>query len=227
MATANLSATSRKGIGKGTSRSLRRSGQVPAIIYGHARKPQTIAIVERDLDRMLQHIAAESTVVELSIDGTVSKTLIREIQRHPVRETILHVDFQELVAGEAVTVSVPIVLVGTPEGVRTSGGVLDQVMRELEIEVDPANIPNHIDVDVTNVSVGHAVHVGDIVVPAGVTVLDDPEATVCVVSIPKVVEEAAPVEAAEAVGAEPELIRKPKAEGEDDAEGGGGEKEKK
>lgn len=226
MATANLSATSRKGIGKGTSRSLRRNGQIPAIIYGHARTPLTIAIVERDLDRMLQHIAAESTVVELSIDGTISKTLIREIQRHPVRESILHVDFQELVAGEAVVVRIPIVLVGTPEGVRTSGGVLDQIMRELEIEVDPANIPNHIDVDVNNVTIGHAVHVGDIKVPEGVTVLDDPAATVCVVSVPKVVEEAAPTEGAEATGAEPELIRKPKAEGEEEAEGGG-EKEKK
>jgi large subunit ribosomal protein L25 len=218
MATASLSATARAGTGKGTSRSLRRSGQIPAIIYGHARTPQPLAIPEREFDRLIQRIAAESTVVELSIDGTVSRTLIREIQRHPFRANVLHVDFQELVAGEAVSVSVPLVLVGTPEGVRTSGGVLDQIMRELEIEVDPANIPNHIDVDVTNLSVGHTVHVRDLTLPEGVLVLDDADATVCVVSIPKVAEEAAPVEAVEAAPEEPELIRKPREEGEEEPE---------
>jgi large subunit ribosomal protein L25 len=217
MATANLNATARAGTGKGAARSLRRSGQVPAIIYGHARSPQALSIVQRELDKLLQQIAAESTVVELSIDGNVSRTLIRDIQRHPVKETILHVDFQELVAGEAVTVSVPVILIGIPEGVRTSGGVLDQIMRELEIEVDPANIPNHIDVDVTNIPVGHAVHVRDITLPGGVTVLDDLDSTVCVVSVPKVVEEVVAAEVVE-VPVEPELIRKPKEEGEEEEE---------
>lgn len=217
MATANLNATARTGSGKGVSRSLRRNGQIPAIIYGHARTPANLSIVERDLDKLLQHIAAESTVVELSIDGAISRTLIREIQRHPIRESIMHVDFQELVAGELVTVSVPLTLVGIPEGVRVSGGVLDQIMRELEIEVDPSNMPSHINVDVTNVPVGHAVHVRDVQLPEGVTVLDDLDATVCVVSVPKVVEEVAPAEVVE-TGAEPELIRKPREEGEEEAE---------
>jgi large subunit ribosomal protein L25 len=166
---------------------------------------------------LLSRIAAESTVVELNVDGTVALTLIREIQRHPVREHVMHVDFQELVAGEAVAVSVPIVLVGVPDGVRTGGGVLDQIMRELEIEVDPSSIPNHIDVDVSHVAIAHALHVRDIVLPPGVKVLDDLDLTVCVVAIPKVVEEAAPAEPTE-TGAEPELIRKAKAEGEAEEE---------
>jgi large subunit ribosomal protein L25 len=217
MATASLNATSRAGSGKGSSRSLRRSGQIPAVIYGHAREPQTLAVGERELDRLLQHIAAESTVVELSVDGKTSRTLIREIQRHPFRSQILHVDFQELVAGEAITVRIPLVLVGIPEGVRTSGGVLDQVMRELEIEVDPANIPNHIDVDVSGLSVGHSIHVNEIVLPEGVTVLDDSDATVCVVSVPKVAVEEKAAETAETTG-EPEVIRKTKAEGEAEPE---------
>jgi large subunit ribosomal protein L25 len=212
MATANLNATARTSVGKGTARLLRRTGQIPAIIYGHAREPQPLAVGQRELGKLLQHIAAESTVVELSIDGTMSRTLIREIQRHPFRDQILHVDFQELVAGEAVTVSVPLVLVGTPEGVRTSGGVLDQVMRELEIEVDPANIPNHIDVDVSGLGVGHTVHVRDVQLPDGVTVLDDADATICVVGVPKVAAEAV-AEVAD-VGAEPEVIRKVKTEGD-------------
>ena len=227
MATANLSASSRKGVGKGTSRDLRRNGQIPAIIYGHAREPQPLAIPGRDFGKLLQHFAAESTVVELSVDGKMSRTLIREIQRHPFRDEILHVDFQELVAGEAVTVRVPLRLVGTPEGVRTNGGVLDQIMRELEIEVDPANIPAHIDHDVTAVLIGHPIHVRDIVLPAGVTVLDDLDATVCVVSIPKVaVEETAPVEGAEGA-AEPELIRKAKEEGEEEGDKAAEKPEKK
>src|SRR4029079_13622696 len=108
MATANLSATMRADTGKGSARSLRRSGQIPAIIYGHARTPQTLAVPERELGKLLQHIAAESTVVELSVDGKMSRTLIREIHRHPCRDQILHIDFQELVAGEAVTVRVPL-----------------------------------------------------------------------------------------------------------------------
>jgi large subunit ribosomal protein L25 len=214
MATASLDANTRAGVGKGSARSLRRSGKVPAIIYGRSRESQALAIGGRELDKLLQHIAAESTVVELTLDGKMSRTLIREIQRDPIRGSILHVDFQELIAGEAVSVSVPLVLVGIPEGVRTSGGVLDQIMRELEIEVDPANIPNHIDVDVSELVVGHALHVRDITLPQGVEVLDDADATICVVSVPKVAVEETPVEgpATEAAAVEPELIRKPKAE---------------
>lgn len=211
MATASLNAKSRSESGKGAARSLRRNGEVPAVVYGHAREPQSLSVNSRELDKLLQHITAESTVVELSLDGGTSRTLIREIQRHPFKNVILHVDFQELVAGEAVSVRVPIVLVGTPEGVRNSGGVLDQLMRELAIEVDPANIPNHIDVDVTGLAVGHTIHVSDVTLPEGVTVVDDGGGTICVVSVPKVSTATEVTEEVAAPG-EPELIRKPKPE---------------
>src|ERR687885_166355 len=144
MATATLSATPRAGTGKGAARTLRREGQVPGVVYGHAREPQSLALNARELERLLERVNAESTVIELSVDGRTARTLIREIQRHPYKRDILHIDFQELVAGEKVTVRVPLVLVGTAEGVRAGGGILDQPMRELEIRVDPANIPNHI-----------------------------------------------------------------------------------
>ena len=216
MATASLAATPRSATGKGAARSLRRDGQVPAIIYGHAREAQSLAINTRELERLLNRVSAETTVIELSLDGRVTRTLIREIQRHPFKRTIIHVDFQELVAGEKVTVDVPIVIVGTAAGVR-EGGILDQVMRELSVEVDPANIPNHIDVDVNELTIGHSVHVSDLTLPSGVTVLDDPEATVAVVSAPKVVEET-PVAATETeTVAEPEVIGKKK-EDEEGAE---------
>ena len=217
MATATLSATARSTAGKGAARVLRREGRVPAIVYGHARTPQSLAVPTRELEKLLDHISAGSTVVELSIDGKTSKTLIREIQRHPFKREILHVDFQELVAGEKIIVSIPIVLHGIPEGVRLGGGILDQVLRELEIEVDPASIPNHIDADVTNLTVGHSLHVRDLTIPAGVTVLVDEEAPVALVQISRagVEAEAAPAEGDAAAPAEPELIRKTKDEEEE------------
>ena len=219
MANASLTATARATSGKGAARSLRREGSVPAVIYGHAREAQSLAVPSRDLEKLLGSIAAGSTVVELAIDGKTSRTLIREIQRHPFKRHVLHVDFQELVAGEKITVMIPLVLHGVPEGVRLGGGILEQMMREIEVEVDPANIPNHIDVDVTHLVVGHSIHVGELNIPAGVTVLADEEAPVALVQISRAAIEAEPAAAEEgATPAEPELIRQKKdEEGEEDA----------
>jgi large subunit ribosomal protein L25 len=218
MATASLSAKVRDTAGKGAARKLRAVGEVPAVIYGHGREPQSLAINTYVLERMLEKVSYKTTVIELEVaGGPTARTLIREIQRHPFKRHILHVDFQELIAGEKVTVRVPLVFVGTPEGVRTGGGILDQVMHEMEITVDPANIPNHIDVDVGNLGIGHSIHVSDIKVPDGVEVLDEASATVCVCSIPKAVVEEVPAADAAATPAEPELIRKTK-EGEEGAE---------
>ena len=211
MASATLNATARNETGKGAARKLRQAGDIPCVIYGHGREPQSLTVNARETERLLQRIATSSTVIELSLDGKTSRTLIREVQRHPFKKQIMHIDFQELVAGETITVRCPIVYIGTPEGVRLEGGVLDQVMHELFIEVDPSNLPNHIDVDVSGVRMGKSLHVSDLTMPAGVKVLDDPASTVCVVSAPKVQEEAAP--AADGA-AEPELIRKPKPEDE-------------
>ena len=185
MATVSLSANARDGKGKGASRSLRSQGQVPAVIYGHGRQPQPLALNARDLDKLLSHIQAESTVIEVTVDGHTAKTLIREIQRHPIKRQILHVDFQALVAGEKVTVSIPIVLLGVPEGVRLEGGVLDQTLREIEIEVDPSNIPDHVEYDITNMVIGDSVHISDLKVPEGVEVIDDPETSVAVLAAPR------------------------------------------
>ena len=215
MATANLTATPRTETGKGAARSFRREGQIPGVIYGHAREPQAVVVPTRELERLLGTISAGSTVVELDLAGKMSRTLIREIQRHPFKKQILHIDFQELVAGESVVVRVPLVFVGTPEGVRLGGGILDQVMHDLEIEVDPANMPNHIDVDISALAIGHSIHVGEIPLPPGVTVLADEDATVCVLSAPKVVEEPVAAEAEE-TSAEPEVIRKAKGDEEED-----------
>ena len=205
MASARLSATPRDGAGKGASRALRREGRVPAIVYGHGRDPQSLSVATRELERLLGSVAAASTVIELDLDGRTSRTLIREIQRHPFKRTILHVDFQELVAGERITVKVPLVFHGTPEGVRVGGGMLDQVMHEVQVEADPSNIPNHLEVDVSGMQIAQALHISDITLPEGVTAIDDAGLTVCTVQAPRVAEE--PTVAAEPTGDEPEVIR--------------------
>ena len=217
MATANLSASPRSETGKGVARKLRASHRVPAVIYGHHREPQPLAIDGRELERLLDTIAPETTVVELAVDGRTARTLIREIQRDPVRRSVLHVDFQELVAGEKVRVEIPIVLIGTAQGAR-DGGTVDHVMRELEVEVDPSSIPDHFELDISNLGINDSLHVSDIAIPEGVEIFAEPDATVCVVAPPRVEEEPVAAPAAEAEGeaaAEPELIRKTKDEGEE------------
>jgi large subunit ribosomal protein L25 len=181
-------------------------------VYGHAREPQPLSLNTRDLEKLLSTIAAGSTVVELSLGGATTKTLIREVQRHPFKKQIMHVDFQELVAGEKVIVDVPLVFVGVPEGVRLSGALLEQILHSIEVRVDPANIPNHIDVDVVNLGMGHSLHVRDLVLPEGLEVLSDEDATICAVIAPRAVVEEVPE--GEAAAPEPELIRKTKEEEE-------------
>ncbi len=206
-ASASLNASARSENGKGAARKIRMAGNIPAVIYGHTRQPMSLTINARETDRLLQRISTGATVIELNIDGAVSKTLIREIQRHPYKKQIMHIDFQQLVVGETISMYCPIVCVGIPDGVRSEGGILDQVMHQLHISVDPSNIPNHIDVDVTHLKVGKSVHVSELVLAAGIKVLDEPGATICVVGQSRASIEAA---TAESNIAEPELIRKVK-----------------
>lgn len=217
MATATLTATPRSDVGTGAARKARAAGRVPAVVYGHHRDPQSLTLETREIEKLIERTAGAATVVELSLDGRTLRTLIREVQRHPYKRQILHVDFQELVAGEAVTVEVPIRFIGTPEGVRSSGGILDQVMHTLTVETDPSNIPDHLDVDISALAINESLHVSDVPLPEGVTVADDPEATICVVSAPRVQEEETPAESVEAPE-EPEVIRKTKG---DEEEAGG------
>jgi large subunit ribosomal protein L25 len=145
------------------------------------------------------------------------KALIREIQRDSVRPAeILHLDLYEVRADEKVTLSVPIHLIGIPDGVRNFGGVLDHVLRELEIEVLPADIPEHVELDVTALTIGHSLFVRDVRVEKA-EILNDPDTPVCTVVAPRTEEAPAPVEEA-AAPSEPELIRKPKPDAEAETE---------
>jgi large subunit ribosomal protein L25 len=213
MATASLSAKARSDRGKGVARKLRAAGEVPGVIYGHGREPQSLTVNAREFGRLAERVRITSTVIELALEGKTARTLIRELQRDPIKRTVIHIDFQELVAGEKVTVSVPLRFVGTPEGVKTGGGILEETMHSVEVSCDPANIPDHLDVDVSGLTIGHSLHIGDLKLPEGVEITDDAEQTIAVVSAPKAEEVVAPAEGAEAAApAEPELIRKPKDE---------------
>lgn len=215
MASAALTASVREESGKGAARSLRSLGRIPAVIYGHGRDPQSLSVDTRELEKLLSHISAENTVIDLTVGDGSSRTIIREIQRHPFKRQILHVDFQELVAGEKIVVRIPIIVMGVPDGVRMDGGILDQTMRELEVEVDPSNIPNHIEVDVTKMTIGSSLHVSDLTLPEGVEIVGDDDASVAVVSAPRAaIEEVAPTEETDAT-AEPEVIRAKKPDEEE------------
>lgn len=212
-----LAAQRRTESGKGAARKLRTSGFIPAVVYGHGRETQSLAVAQTELDKVLHRIARGSTVFDLTIDGQTVQALVREIQRHPTKKTVTHLDFYEIHAGERITLDVPVTLVGSPEGVRSAGGVLEQFLRALEIEVLPRDIPEHVEVDVTNLGIGHSLHVSDISVPNAV-VLSDPHTTICTVVPPRVEEEPVP-ELAEEEAAEPELIRKPREDEEESEEG--------
>ncbi len=240
-----LSAEKRTDQGTGSARAMRRGGRVPAVIYGRGREPVSLAVNGTELGRLLEKIHPESTIVELTVEGATVKTLIREVQRHPVRPGIVHVDFYEIRAGERIRVEVPIHCTGIPDGVRNQGGTLDQVIRNVAISVLPADIPEFVELDVTALTIGKSLHVSDLRV-VNADILMDGALTVCTVVAPRTEEVAAPTAAAvegapvegEAVAAaapvegaaevaEPELIRKRKPTDEEAEEEKGEKKSKK
>ncbi len=219
-----LDAKKRAESGRSVARKLRRQGNIPAVLYGHGRNPEPLTISQSDFDKALSSVRG-TTVLKLKVGGKTSQALIQEIQRHPTRPEILHVDFLEVHKGEKLTVRPPITLTGSPEGVRNQGGVLDQILRELEIKVLPKDMPDHIEIDVTSLMVGHSIHVRDVAVE-NAEILSDLDATICTVVPPRIeaeVEEV--VEEEEEEGAEPELIRKAKEEEAGAGEAGGSQGE--
>jgi large subunit ribosomal protein L25 len=214
---ANLQAATRTHTGKGAARALRREGKVPGVIYGHGRAAEALTIENSALTRMLSGVSASTTIFDISVDNRAPvKALIREMQRDPLRPAqILHLDLYEVRADEAITLEVPVHLVGIPDGVRNFGGVLDHVLRELEIEVLPANIPERVELDVTALAIGHSVFVRDVTIP-NAQILNDPDTPIATVVAPRTEEAPAVVE--EPVSTEPELIRKPKPEAEGEPE---------
>src|SRR5438270_11412206 len=224
--TVSLSASPRQATGKGPARQARFHGKVPAVIYGHGRNAQPLELEAKALEKALQGVEPASTIIELAVDGKTVKTLIREIQRHPIRPDIIHVDFYGIHAEAKVKLRVPVHLAGNPDGVRNAGGVLDQVTRVVEIEVMPDNIPDRVELDVTALKIGDSLHVRDLNIP-NATILTLADLTIATVVPPRAEEVTAPAPEAATEVAEPELIRKVREdeeEGEGAAAGEGGAK---
>ncbi|TFG66172.1 MAG: 50S ribosomal protein L25 [Gemmatimonadales bacterium] len=214
---ARLSVQKRDGRGKGPARRARRAGRIPGNIYGHGIEPIAVDASAREFDALSGKISVENTLVELILgDEKPRPVLIREIQRHPFRKQVIHVDFFAIKAGEKIKVSVPIHFLGTAIGVRNSGGMLQQNLHELEIECLPNEIPVSFDIDVSELEIGDSVHVREIDT-GGFPTSEAPESTVCVVQPPRVVEEATEEGEQLEEDMEPEVIT---ARGDGDTESG-------
>jgi large subunit ribosomal protein L25 len=215
-----LKAKTRNVIGKGPVKRLRAGGVVPAVVYGAHAQPLNIAVAFDDLEKVLHHATGENVLVDLQVeDGGQTKNrlaLIQEVQHHPVEDLILHVDFHEVSATEKLRTNVPVRPAGEPVGVKTGGGVLEYVMRELRVECLPKDLPDVIEVNVEKLEIGQSIHVSDVAAPAGVTLLDDKGQPVFIVVAP-IAEEVA--EAPAEGPTEPELIGAKPAEGEEGEEG--------
>lgn len=206
---ATLNAKIRREAGKGAARKLRKAGEVPATAYGHGQETESLSVNAHELELLLSKINPETTLIDLNVDGGRSTpALIREIQHHPSRPVILHLDLFKVKAGEKLHVEVPVRLHGNPVGVREGGGVLQEVMHELTVECLPKDIPAGIDVDVENLELGHSIHVSEVTLP-NATILNDGDLVICTVTVPT----AQPaLEEAEEESAEPALVRERKEE---------------
>ena len=201
--TIEIVAEHRERIGK-SSRILALSGKLPAVVYGTAIESQAIEVDRHTFEQIVKHGSVSSTLFKLAIDGGKPiNVMVKEMKHHPLKGTIEHVDFWAINMRETVATTVPVAFVGDSVGEK-EGGVVIHEMREIHIEALPTDLPDSIEVDVSDLEIGQAFHVSSLVAPKGVTILDDPEAIVCAVTAPtKAVEDE---EAAEAGAVEPMLV---------------------
>jgi len=166
-----LSAETRSDTGKGASRRLRRENKVPAILYGGAGEPVMLTLKANQVARNLQEEAFYSHVLTLDIAGKSEQAILRDIQRHPAKDLVLHMDFLRVVADQPITVQVPLHFLNEEScvGVKMGGGLISRTLTELEITCLPRDLPEYIEVDLADVDVGQSVHISDITLPAGVT----------------------------------------------------------
>jgi len=210
-------ATKREGRGKNDSRRTRREGLVPVTVYGGEGGPVAAVAALRDLAAILRSDAGHNSIFTLDVEGVgASEVMFHDRQIDPVRGRLVHADLKRLVKGQKIEVTVPLHLIGEPFGVREEEGHLEQVMREIEIRCDPRNIPDSIDLDVSNLKVHDVLHVSDIPIDGNIEILDEPESVIATVGIIR--EEPVEVPVAEEESAEPEVIGKGKKEEEGEEE---------
>lgn len=207
-----LTAERRTATGRSAVRKLKATGAVPAVIYGAKDKAEPLQVSRRDITAMLSHAAGENILVELEIAGKSRLALVQEVQHAPLGGAILHVDFHAVSMDEVIQAEVPLEPIGTANGVKNMGGLLEQSLRSLAIECLPRDLPDLITVDVSALNIGDAIHVREVQLPPGVTTRVQPDLTVISVLAPTVEEE--PVAAAVEAPTGPEVIREKKEEPE-------------
>ena len=221
---ATLDAVKRDGRGKNEARRLRVSGQVPAVVYGARKKGQApegvpVSVDPKAVLRILHSDSGANTLISLKLDGAESRVMVKEYQLDPVSHQLLHADFYQLAMDKAIIVTVPIVLHGEPKGVKLQGGVLDFVTRTIEVLSLPTDIPEHIDVDVSEMVLHQSIRLRDLPENPKWKIASEPETMLVHIVMPKVEEVATPAAegaaAAPTGGAEPEVAKKGKPDKED------------
>ena len=213
-----LDAQLREGRGKGAARTLRREGIVPAIVYGHKQKPAAIQLAEQGLHRFLGAVG-ENIIINLELGKNEPETvMLKEVQIDPVSMKVLHVDFVRVSLEERVTAHVPITLLGTPSGIE-EGGIQEFLLRELQIECEVGNLPEHIEIDVSSLNIRDQIRVSDIELAEGMNIIDDMSTIIITIAAPTVIEEVEEegieIEEEEM---EPEVIGEKREEEEEEAE---------
>ena len=198
--------------GKNASRRLRRQGSVPGIIYGLGVPPFPVTVDSKRIEEVLRLESGRNTIFTLALAGQDKSraVMLKEMQRDPLTERLVHVDFVRVDLEKRIRVSVPVRLIGLAEGVKTDGGLMEFVTRQVAVECLPADIPEHLDLDVSALRLNQHLEAKNLPIPERVELIEDPETIICVVALPKA-EEAPVAEAApEVAAAEPEVIKKGK-----------------
>jgi len=201
--TATLSAETGRATGSAASRRLRAADRIPAVLYGHGMEPISLSVARRDLRIALSGPAGQNTILSLNIGGTSYNAIVKEMQRHPVRRTVAHIDFVQINLSEEITMQVPVHLVGTAKAVVSAGGLVDPAVDTIEVRTTPANVPNEISIDISDLTPDSVIRLSDIPMPAGVSAIGDPEMPVVTVLMSRAATEAAK-DAADGAAAAPE-----------------------
>jgi large subunit ribosomal protein L25 len=216
-----LEAEARDSFGKNEANRTRRSGRVPAILYGgDGGKATPIAVSPKALMKILHSEAGQNTLISLKLaGGGDTRVLVKDFQLDPVTHDVLHADFYRVAMDKLLHVTIPVVVQGVPQGVKQQGGIVEHIRREIEIECLPGDIPDHVDVDVSELMVNQGIRVRDIAINPKWKAVSDPDLMLVHVILPKAEEAAAPAEAAAAAATatpvEPEVIKKGKKEEEE------------
>ncbi len=206
--------------GKNASRRLRREGKVPAVLYGRNEPSTHLAIQKKDIFGILRSESGENTIFKTSFDSEYKDTMIKEFQADPVTDEILHIDLILIAMDKAVRVSVPIIVAGEAVGVKTEGGFVELITREVEVECLPEDIPEHIEVDISDLHLHQSIKIEEMKFPKGVENMSDPQTLVVLIEAPAKEEEIVKEEEEEeevevmAEGEQPEVIKKEKEEEE-------------